>query len=90
MTLSVWVHGCEAGGTSVPSEWENEERPKLENLVVLGKGLRRRGTYSAETGDEGRGEPEAADLRDTSPTRLWREERDGSRVATLLGGFPWS
>ena len=28
--------------------------------------------------------PETADLRDTFPTRLWRDERDGSRVATFL------
>ena len=42
-----------------------EERPELENLVVPGERLRRRGARSAEAGDEGRREPEAADRCDT-------------------------
>ena len=41
-----------------------EERPELENLVVPGERLRR-GARSAEVGDEGRREPEAADRCDT-------------------------
>ena len=44
-----------------------EERPELENLVISG-GLRRRSARSAETGDEERREPEAADLCDSYPT----------------------
>ena len=39
-----------------------EEWPELENIVIFGKGLRRRGARNAEAGDEGRREPEAADL----------------------------
>ena len=58
-----------------------EERPELENLVVLGKGLLLRGTYSAETGDEKRGKQATADRRDESPTLFWSDERDGSRIA---------
>ena len=42
-----------------------EERPELENLVIFGKGLRRRGARNAEAGDEGRREQEATDLCDT-------------------------
>ena len=42
-----------------------EEQPELENLVILGKGLRRRGARNAEVGDEGRRESEAADRCDT-------------------------
>ena len=38
-----------------------EKRPELENLVVSGERLRRRGARSAEAGDEDRREPEAAD-----------------------------
>ena len=45
-----------------------EERPELENWVISGKGLRRCGARRAETGDEERREPEAADLCDTSST----------------------
>ena len=39
-----------------------EERPQLENLVVSGERLRRRGARSAEASDEGRRESEATDL----------------------------
>ena len=55
-----------------------EDQLELENLVVFGKGLRWCGAHSSKK--------ETADLRDRSPTRLWRDERDGSRVAyaTLL------
>ena len=45
-----------------------EERPKLENLVVLGKRLRRRSTHRAETGDDGCRKQETADRLDKSPT----------------------
>ena len=45
-----------------------EERLELENLVISGKGLRRRIARRAETGDEERREPAAADLCDTSST----------------------
>ena len=44
-----------------------EERPELENLVISGEELRRHSARSAETGDEGRREPEAADLCDAPP-----------------------
>ena len=43
-----------------------EERPELENLVVLDQGLRQRGACSAQTGDEECIEQEAADRRDES------------------------
>ena len=42
-----------------------EERFELENLVVSGERLRRRGARSAEADDEGRREPEAASRFDT-------------------------
>ena len=45
-----------------------EERPELENVVISCEGLRRRGARSADTGDEERREPEAADLCDASST----------------------
>ena len=47
-----------------------EERPELENVVVSGKRLRRRGARSAEAGDEDRREPEAADRCDTLSARI--------------------
>ena len=55
---------------------QEEEWPELENMVILGKGLRRRSACSTETGDEHCREQEAADCRDTSPTRLRCDERD--------------
>ena len=61
-----------------------EKWPELENMVIHGKGLRRRNTCSTETGDEDYREQEVADCCDTSPTRLRRDERDGSRIATFL------
>ena len=41
-----------------------EERPELQNLIVSGERFRRRGARSAEAGDEGRREPEAANRCD--------------------------
>ena len=35
-----------------PDRFGKEERPELENLVVLGKGLRWSGAFSTETGNE--------------------------------------
>ena len=61
-----------------------EEWPELENMVIHGKGLRRRSACSTETGDEDCREQEDADCCVTSPTRLRRDERDGSRMATFL------
>ena len=46
----------------------NEERRELENLVVSGERLRRRGARNAEAGDEGRREPEATHRCDTPST----------------------
>ena len=60
-----------------------EERPELENLVVLGKGLRWSCAFSTETGNEECRKKRAADLR-VEPSRLWRVERNGPRVATFL------
>ena len=57
--------------------------PELENLVVLGKGLRWSGALSTATGNEECRKQEAADLR-VEPPRLWRVERNGPRVATFL------
>ena len=42
-----------------------EEWAELENLVIFGKGLRRRCARSAETGDEDCREPKTANLCDT-------------------------
>ena len=56
----------------------------MESLVVLGEGLRWGSALNAETGDEECREQEAADCCDESPTRLRRDERDGSRIATFL------
>ena len=41
-----------------------EERTELENLVAVGKRLRRRSACNAEAGDEGRRKSEATDLCD--------------------------
>ena len=51
-----------------------EHLSELENLVVFGKGLRWCGAHSSKTSDEECRKPEAADLRGTSPTRIWRDE----------------
>ena len=45
-----------------------EERPQLENLVVSGERLRRRGARGAEAGDEGCRESEATDRCNTGST----------------------
>ena len=58
------------------------DRSQLENLVVSGERLRRRGAPNAEAGDEGRREPEATDLCDTPSTLIQCDERDGLRSAT--------
>ena len=47
---------------------EEEEWPELENMVLLGKGLRRRSACRAETSDEECGEEKATDCSDKSPT----------------------
>ena len=52
----------------MPDPIREEDRPELENLVVLGKGLRRRSARSVETGDEDCREQEDADCRDKPPT----------------------
>ena len=57
--------------------------PELENLVIFGKGLCWCDAHGSKTSNEECRKPETADLRDTPPTGLWRDERDGSRVATL-------
>ena len=71
-----------------PKSWMPDQfgknRPESENLVVFRKGLRWCGAHSSKICDEECRKPETADLRITSPTRLWRDERDESRVATLL------
>ena len=61
-----------------------EERPQLENLVVSGEKLRRRGALSAEASDEGCRESEATDRCNTTAERIQRDKRDGPRIATFL------
>ena len=53
-------------------------------MVIFDKGLRQRSARNAETGDEGRREPETTDLCDTSTTRIQCDKRDGPRIATCL------
>ena len=59
-----------------------EERPELENLVVFGETLRRRGARSAEAGDEGCRESEATDRCNTPVT----DEMDQELQHFLISG----
>ena len=68
----------------MPEGFGKKTGPSWRNLVVLGEGLRWCGAHSSKTSDEECRKPGTADLRDASPTRRWRDEQDGPRVATLL------
>ena len=59
--------------TLVPDRF-GKKRPELENLVVSGERLRRRGARGAEAGTEDRREPEAADRCDTPSALIWCDE----------------
>ena len=56
-----------------------EERPELENLVVLGRGLRWSSAFSTETGNEVCRKQEAANLR-VELSRIRCDERNGPRA----------
>ena len=60
-----------------------EERPELENLIVLGKGLRWSSAFSTGTGNEECRKLEAADLS-FDISRIQCDERNGPRIATFL------
>ena len=60
-----------------------EERPELEDLVVLGKRLRWSSAFSAESDDEDSRKQEATDRR-VEPSGLRCNERNGPGVATFL------
>ena len=53
----------------MPDQFGKKNGPSWRTLVVLGKGLRRSGTVSAETSNEECRKQQAADLR-VEPSRL--------------------
>ena len=60
----------------MPDSFGKKNRPELENLVEFGKGLRWCGAHSSQTSDEECRKPETDGLRDTSPTRPWRDTNE--------------